>query len=230
MGVLRRRVTRLTRPASETLLACGTAAGPLFVGTFLLEGAQRDDYDPLRHPVSSLGLGARGWVQIVNFCTAGVLWLGGAVGLARAGHMTRYHAGPVLLAAAGVGLLGSGVFVTDPVSGYPPGTPDTLSTYSTSGALHDAFAVPTFLGLPAASFVFARWFQRHGRHGWAVYSAVSGTSMLAALGLSNAAFAQRPAFVRYGGLFQRVSVISGMAWMTAVCARARRIASTRHRR
>ena len=203
MDVLRRRVIRRTRSSTEALLWCGTAAAPLFVGTFLLEGARRADYDPFRHPVSSLALGPRGWVQTVNFCTAGVLWLAGAVGLTRTddqgGHTTSHHVGPILLAAAGVGMLGSGAFVTDPVSGYPPGTPDTLSSYSTAGALHDAFAVPTFLGLPAAAFVFARQFRRHGHRGWAAYSAASGAGMLAALEFANAAFGQRPALVRYGG-------------------------------
>ena len=45
------------------MLRCGLLAGPLFVVTFLLEGAFRDGYDPLRHPVSSLSLGPGGWVR-----------------------------------------------------------------------------------------------------------------------------------------------------------------------
>lgn len=43
----------------KALLACGAIAGPLFVVAFL-EGATCDDYDPLRHPVSSLALGPSG--------------------------------------------------------------------------------------------------------------------------------------------------------------------------
>ena len=42
---------------TKTLLVCGVIAGPLFVVAFLVEGATRAHYDPLRHPVSSLALG-----------------------------------------------------------------------------------------------------------------------------------------------------------------------------
>ena len=45
---------------TKTLLACGAIAGLLFVLVFLLEGATRANYDPLRHPVSSLALGDYG--------------------------------------------------------------------------------------------------------------------------------------------------------------------------
>ncbi len=48
------------------------------------EGAVRDGYRPLRHPVSSLALGPRGWIQAGNFAVAGTLFLAGAAGLARA--------------------------------------------------------------------------------------------------------------------------------------------------
>ena len=50
-------------------------AGPVFAATFLAEGAVRESYQPLRHPVSSLALGPRGWIQAVNFAVTGVLCL-----------------------------------------------------------------------------------------------------------------------------------------------------------
>ena len=64
-----------------------------------------------------------------------------------------------------VGLLGAGLFVTDPVSGYPPGTPDRLSGYSWHGALHDLFSGPAFVALAAACFVFGRRFVAWGERG-----------------------------------------------------------------
>src|ERR1700761_2663654 len=70
-------------PARRGLLHCGAAAGPLFVSVFLIEGARRPGYKPLRHPVSSLSLGPRGWVQVANFATTGMLYIAGAAGLAR---------------------------------------------------------------------------------------------------------------------------------------------------
>jgi hypothetical protein len=38
------------------------AAGRAFVAVFLLKGAVRDGYRPLRHPVSFIALGLRGWI------------------------------------------------------------------------------------------------------------------------------------------------------------------------
>jgi Protein of unknown function (DUF998) len=60
------------------LLSCGLAAGPAFITTFLVEGATRFGYRPSRHPVSSLALGPRGWVQTANFAVTGTLVLAGA--------------------------------------------------------------------------------------------------------------------------------------------------------
>ncbi|MGH3184154.1 MAG: DUF998 domain-containing protein [Streptosporangiaceae bacterium] len=53
-------------PLTRRLLYCGAAAGPLFVAVFVVEGARRAGYKPLRHPVSSLSLGPHGWVQVAT--------------------------------------------------------------------------------------------------------------------------------------------------------------------
>jgi hypothetical protein len=54
-------------------LACGVVAPPLFVVVFLVMGMIRADYDPLRHPVSSLSISMSGWTQITNFVITGSL-------------------------------------------------------------------------------------------------------------------------------------------------------------
>jgi|SRR5215212_7050210 len=113
---------------TKAFLAYGMIAGPLFVVVFLFDGATRANYDPLRHPVSSLALGHYGWVQSANFFVAGLLTLAFSVGLRstlRVGKGSTW--GPLLVGVWAIGLLGAGVFVTDPVSGHPPGTPDRLS-------------------------------------------------------------------------------------------------------
>lgn len=69
---------------TRMLLLCGALGGPLFVVAFIIEGATRADYDPLRHPVSSLALGDSGWMQTTNFFVMGLLMLAYAVGLRRA--------------------------------------------------------------------------------------------------------------------------------------------------
>src|SRR5262249_10183346 len=58
---------------ASRLLACGAAAGPLFTLAWLVEGATRAGYDPLRHPVSSLAIGEVGWTQRASFVLTGLL-------------------------------------------------------------------------------------------------------------------------------------------------------------
>lgn len=181
------------------LLYCGVVAGPLFVLTFLVNGAFVDGYSPLRHPVSSLQLA--GWVQSANFVVAGSLVIAFAIGLRGVGFW-----GPLLIGLVGFGLLGSGIFVTDPVSGYPPGSPALLPEYTWHGLVHDLFAVPTFVGWPIACFVLARHFRR-----W--YSIASGVAFAMTFVLTNAAFAQTPGLVEIGGLLQRLTIIIGFTWL-----------------
>ena len=223
------RYASLVNPASipctaqawtRGLLRCGVAAGPVFAAVFLIEGAARDGYRPLRHPVSSLALGERGWIQTANFAVAGTLFLAAAAGLARAGDAAAAAAAPALIGAAGAGLIGSAEFTTDPVSGYPPGTPDALSHPTRAGIGHNLMAVPVFACLPAAALASGWRSWRAGQRRFGLYSAGAAVSMLAAMALAGAGFSQSPRLVNLGGLFQRASIITGFAWLTALSARA----------
>jgi hypothetical protein len=201
---------------TRTLLGCGVIAGPLFVVMFLAEGATRAGYDPLRHPVSSLALGDYGWMQTANFVVAGLLTIAFAVGMWRAFWSPRRSVwGPFLVGVWGIGLIGAGIFPTDPVSGYPPGTPDQLTGYSLHGAIHDlAFSLPGFVALLAACFVFCRRFAARGELGWAVYSGLTGVVLTVAFVLASAGFGQAGGLVDLAGLFQRVAVAAGFGWLT----------------
>jgi hypothetical protein len=210
------RTARWTRG----LLSCGLAAGPVFITTFLTDGATRDGYRASRHPVSSLALGPRGRVQTANFAVTGTLFLAGAAGLGRtADPALTSRAGRVLIGAAGVGLIGSAVFATDPVSGYPPGTPDALIQPTRTGMLHNLAAVPVFVGLPAAAFTCSRHSIRAGDRGFALYCAATATTMLATMALAGPGFNQSPRLVNHAGLLQRASIITGFGWLTALSAR-----------
>ena len=190
---------------------------------FLLEGAVRDGYQPLRHPVSSLALGPRGWIQAANFTVAGTLFLAGAAGLARADDpVGGGRAVPALIGAAGAGLIGAAVFTTDPVSGYPPGTPDALTQPSPAGLAHNLAAVPVFVGLPAAALASGWRLWRAGQHRFGLYSAGTAVTMFTTMALAGAGFGQSPRMASLGGLFQRVSIITGFGWLTALSARALR--------
>jgi hypothetical protein len=207
---------------TRRLLHCGVAAGPAFVAVFLLEGAVRDGYRPLRHPVSSLALGPRGWIQAGNFAMAGTLFLAGAAGLARAGDPAASRAAPALIGAAGAGLIGSAIFTTDPVSGYPPGTPDALTRPTRTGIAHNLAAVPVFAGLPAAALASGWRSWRAGQHRFGMYSAGTAVTILTTTALAGAGFGQSPRLNGLGGLFQRASIITGFAWLTALSAQALR--------
>ncbi|MFI6287291.1 DUF998 domain-containing protein [Streptomyces sp. NPDC051018] len=201
---------------TRQLLIGGAVAGPLFVTAFAVQGALREHYDWRRHPVSSLALGDLGAVQTAGFLVTGTLGLGLAAGLHRV--LSRRGApgwGPRLVAAWAVGLLGAGAFVTDPVSGYPPGTPERPAAYSgTEAALHDAFSLLAFAALTAACSVFALRFAREGERARAAGSAVAGAVVATAFVLSAMGFDHRAGLAGTAGLFQRLSITVGWCWLS----------------
>jgi len=215
------RLVDASKNVPRKLLRAGLGAGPLFIAVFTVDGATRAGYLPARHPVSSLALGSRGWVQTTNFAVTGVLYLAGAAGLSRTTDpaMSR-RVGPAMVGAAAVGLVASAAFNTDPVSGYPPGTADTPTERTTVGTLHDLASIPTFLGVPIAAAVYGLRFARSGRPGWAVYSASTAASMLAAFGMAAAGFSQAPRRVDTAGRWQRLCIATGFTWLTALMSRA----------
>lgn len=202
---------------TRRLLRCGVAAGPVFATVFLAEGAARPGYRPLRHPVSTLALGPRGWVQTANFAVCATALLGTAVGLAGADGAGR--ATESLIGAAGLGLIASAAFPSDPTSGYPPGTPGAADPPTPAGIAHALSAVPVFCGLSAAALVTARRSWRAGQRGFAAYSLGTGIGVLATSALAGAGFGQVPRLVDRGGLVQRISIIGALAWVSTLSLR-----------
>ncbi|MFG2004217.1 DUF998 domain-containing protein [Spirillospora sp. NPDC048911] len=235
---------------SRMLLWCGAIAGPLFTLAYLVEGAARAHYDPLRHPVSSLALTDRGWIQASNFLLAAVLTFAFGIGLRRAsrprqrGRKEREKRkpeqrqpepeqrqreqgrgrgreqrqlvwGPLLIVLWGAGLLGAAIFVTDPISGYPTGTPDRLPEPTTHGALHDYLSLAGFAALAAACLVFAR----SGPRPWRFYSALSGLGFVAAMLLASATFGTSGDLSDLAGLFQRIAITTAWSWQTLLALR-----------
>ncbi|HEY6481074.1 MAG TPA: DUF998 domain-containing protein [Streptosporangiaceae bacterium] len=204
------------------LLRCGAAAGPVFVAAFLVEGATRPGYKPLRHPVSSLALGKHGWTQATNFAVTGALYAAGAAGLSRAAGGGARLAGAAAAGATAAGLLGAAAFTTDPVSGYPPGTPDALERPSREGTAHNLMSTGVFLGLPAGALAVAAGAVRNGRTGWGLYSAGTAVAVVATTGAFGAGFGQSPRLVGVAGLIQRISITIGFGWLTALAGRSLR--------
>lgn len=221
---------------SSALLGCGAVAAPLFIAAFTAIGAGRQGYDWRRHPVSSLAIGRGGWTQRGNFVLAGLLYSCGAVGLARCRRRDLGpSAVPVLVAAVGVALIGSGMFVTDPVGDYPPASRSGLATRTApaptlAGRLHNVSAIPIFAGVPLAGLLSAVAAVRRGDYGWACSSAASSLTMAGSFLLFGAAFGGTPRLAGTGGVFQRVSIAAGFGWLTALFLRARHRVTTVPRR
>jgi len=201
----------------KTFIGCGVIAGPLFTVAWIVEGATRANYHPLQHTISSLSVGDCGWIHIVTFIVTGLLIIAFALGLRRARRHEGAAWGPVLIALVGIGLIGSGIFVTDPLNGYPPGTPRIPTERTAHGILHDTFGIPVFLGLPVTCVLFGRRFARSGNRAWALYSTVSGIAMFGVFLVARLGIREVPGFTGTAGLFglfQRITVTIGFAWLT----------------
>ena len=199
---------------TRTLLICGAMAGPLFTLAWFIEGLTRIQYDPRRHPISSLSLGEFGWTQVTNFIVTGILTLVLAFGLRKVLQSeSKTTWVPILITMVGIGFLGTGFFATDPLSGYPRGTPPMLLPPTLIGALHVFFAAFIF-GLPLACFMMVRFFNDQGERNWALYSKLTAVAFIMVYLIAMAGFLQVPGLVNYAGLLQRIAVIIGLAWMT----------------
>lgn len=213
---------------TNALLACGLIGCPSFVVAFLIEGATRADYNAFRHPISSLSIGEFGWMQVANFILTGSLLFAFAIGLQRALRNTlRVSIGtrwaPLLLGLVAIGLIGAGIFTTDPVYGYPPDAPLLLAQTSIQGHLHDLFSIFVFIGLPSACFVLRRRFAALGKGRWAMYSTFTGVAMLVTFVLAGLGFKQISGFVAFAGIYQRLSITIGWLWITVLAVYMLRI-------
>ncbi len=201
--------TRVTK----SLLGYGVLAGPVYVAAVLAQGLTRPGFDLTRRDASLLSNGDLGWIQIANFVVTGLMVLACAVGVDRAlaaGAGATW--GPRLLGLFGLGLIAAGLFVADPMNGFPLGTPPGRPQLITvHGMLHIASAGVAFLCLVAACFVLARRFASQRRRAWVRFSRATGIAFLAAfLGLASGS--SSPVFV----LTFWAALILAWAWIGAL--------------
>ena len=169
---------------TRSLLGYGVLAGPFYVAVVAVQALLRPGFDLARDDVSLLSNGSLGWIQIANFIATGLMVIACAVGVRRAlagGRGATW--GPILLAVYGLGLIGAGFFVADPMNGFPAGAPagrpDTVSVH---GLLHIASAGIGFIGLVSACFVIARRYASEGRRARMWFSIVTGVVFLVGFG------------------------------------------------
>ncbi|GHO90270.1 hypothetical protein KSF_003180 [Reticulibacter mediterranei] len=192
----------------QLLLACG-AIGPLLnTVVILVLGATRPGYNPWRIPDSNLELGVGGWMQISNYIVTGALLLAFAIGLRLrlcTGRGSTW--GPILLGIYGLTFIGAGIFVTDPVLGYPPGASSALTVH---GILHDLCGQLQFISLSAACFVLARRDAADlARRSWTWYTVATGLLVAA----SDVFFFLTGALNGPAGLIERIGIIGSCSWI-----------------
>jgi hypothetical protein len=151
------------------LLICGVLAGPLYVAVTAIQALTRDGFDPTKHRYNLLTLGDIGWIHRANYVVAGILMVLFAVGVGRALRQGRGALwGPRMLGLYGLAYVSSGLFVADPVIGFPPGT--LAPSTSWHGMLQMASRSVSSVALVAASLVIARRFTGMGLRKWAWFS------------------------------------------------------------
>jgi hypothetical protein len=168
------------------LLACGGAAGPLFVAVVVAQALTRPGFDLTRDAASLLDDGPWGWIQSANFILTGLLLIAAAAGLRRTLRIGPGHTWiPRLITIAGIGMAGGGVFHPDPSGGFPPGTPRGASAVASwHGVAHMVCGSAAFLALIAVCFVLARRLSASGQRRAAACSRIAGT--LCAVGVVTA--------------------------------------------
>jgi hypothetical protein len=202
--------------STRLLLACGAIGSLLNIVVLLILGATRPGYNAWQIPDSSLELGVGGWIQITNYLVSGVLLLAFAIGLRRvlrAGRGSTW--GPILLGIYGLTFIGAGIFVTDPVLGYPPGA---SSTPTVPGILHDLFGQLQFISLSVACFVLARRDAADpASRGWTWYAVATGLLVAA----SDVVFVLTFKLLDGGpvGLIERIGIIVSGCWIALLAIR-----------
>jgi hypothetical protein len=190
---------------TETLPIVGVAVALVFVVVLLVEGALRPAYNPTYHTGSELSLGDRGWIQIANFLQMGVGMFAFAIGVNRT---LDTPVGAVLLATFGLGMIAAGVFLPDPIRGYPPGaptgTPDEVTWHH---RVHHVVGGPVaFLGIFGACLIVAGRLEGS----WRLYTVLTAVVGLA-LTIWTALAYQRDA--ANTGVVQRALILVYWSWI-----------------
>ena len=210
--------TKFSQP-TRLLLLGGVLAGPFYVLVGLVQIIVRPGFDIRRHAVSLMSNGGLGWIQISNFIVTGCLVIGCAAGIRQVFSPGRGATwGPLLLGLYGLGLIGAGIFVADPMDGFPLGTPPGPPVVTSwHGPYHFLSGGIGFFALIAACVVFARRFAELGKPAWAAFSLTTGALFFAAFA-GIASGSKHPAIIPAF----TAAVVLTWTWLSAVSAQLQR--------
>ena len=200
-------------PASVTrsLLGFGVLVGPFYLALGVGQGLVRDGFSFARHPLSVLANGPGGWVQTANFVVSALMVLAAVAGIARAGA-ERSRGMRAALVVYALGMIAAGIFRTDPIDGFPPGTPLGIpTTMSTSGLVHLIAGAVTFIAMAIACWAGARTMSKRGERGLSRFSLLAGLVVFFGF-FGGAAFSSNVGGV--AGIW--LAVVMGWAWLAIV--------------
>lgn len=172
------------------LLSCGLIGSLLFTATYLIEGVLHHGYSPIHETISSLEVVSHGWTQQLNFIVFGLLTVCFALGLRKElKGSTGATWFPLLQGFVAIGMIMSGVFVTEP--------------------LHTIGDSITFISTIIGFFVMAARFRKEPQwKGWMVYSLMSAFLMMTFL----AAFGNAMHHGGDVGLYERLAGLVKSVW------------------
>jgi hypothetical protein len=183
----------LPRTLWHTALLCSNVTGSiLFSVTYFIFGLMAPNYEIFRQSIADLQLLPQGWVQSVNFMVFGSLICVFAIGL----YKEMVSGFGILLIPLIHLLTGAGVIL--------------LGIYI-DGAAHTYITAFVFISLLVTFFLFAVRFIADSRwKGWATYSVLSATFMIALMAMFVYASNING---QYTGIFERMIVITRLVWL-----------------
>ena len=150
-------------------------------------------------------------MQTANFVVSALMVLAAVAGIARV-DAERSRGMRTALVVYALGMLVAAVFRTDPIDGFPPGTPlGTPTTMSTSGLVHLVAGAMTFIAMAIACWAGARTMSKRGERGLSRLSLFAGFVVFFAF-FGGAAFSSSAGGV--AGIW--LAVVVGWAWLAIV--------------
>ena len=138
------------------------------------------------------------------------------------------HKRKIVRCAGCIGLIGSGLFVTDYVGNLRSERPDVKNRGPADAAptrptrarqMHNLCGIPVFACIPVAGLASAATAVRSRDYRWACYSAGSSTVMAGSFLLFGAAIRGRSRLRGKSGVFQRISIATGLGWLSSLSLR-----------
>ena len=180
----RQRLATKTLNSTRAWLACGVVAGPLYVSVTMVQSLTRQGFDLKNHRFTLLTTGELGWIHQLNMIVVGVLTLLLAIGVSRALTSGRGAVwGPRMLGTVGLAYLFGGLFVADPIVGFPPGTTAEMVQKTWQGIIQNVSRGASTLALLVTSVIIALWFSSRGSRGWAWFYGAGFPTMFVTLSL-----------------------------------------------